>query len=81
MGAKQWIALAEVVLANLVWIGELDVEGWVVATAAACVIGVVIWVFVGPLWLVLAASLYLAFLVCVKLAVDRADRARTTRRR
>jgi hypothetical protein len=77
---QKWIALGEVVLANLAWIGELDIEGWLVATATAVAIGVVIWIFVGPLWLVLAASLYLALLVVVKLAVDRHDRARAASR-
>ena len=80
MGAKQWVALAEIVLANLAWIGELDIEGWVVATAAMCAVGAAIWIFVGPLWLLIATSLYLALLVGIKLAVDRADRARGRRR-
>jgi hypothetical protein len=80
MGAKQWVALAEVVLANLAWIGELDIEGWVVATAAMCAIGAAIWIFVGPVWLLIATSLYLVLLVGIKLAVDRADRARGVRR-
>jgi hypothetical protein len=77
---QKWIALAEVVLANLAWIGELDIEGWLVATAAAAAVGAAIWIFAGPGWLVLAASLYLALLVVVKLAVDRHDRARAARR-
>jgi hypothetical protein len=81
MGVKQWIALAEVALANLAWISELDIEGWVVATAAMCAVGAVIWIFAGATWLVIAASLYLLLLVGVKLAVDRADRARSARRR
>ena len=81
MGAKQWIALAEIVLANLAWIAELDIEGWVVATAAMCAVGAVIWIFVGPMWLVIATTLYLVLLVGVKLAVDRADRARAAKRR
>jgi hypothetical protein len=81
MGFKQWIALAEVALANLAWIAELDIEGWLVATAAMCAVGAVIWIFAGPMWLVIAASLYLLLLVGVKLAVDRADRARSARRR
>jgi hypothetical protein len=80
MGAKQWVALAEVVLANLAWIGELDIEGWVVATAAMCAIGAAIWIFVGPVWLLIATSLYLVLLVGIKLAVDRADRTRGVRR-
>jgi len=80
VGAKQWVALAEIVLANLAWIGELDIEGWVVATAAMCAVGAAIWIFVGPLWLLIATSLYLALLVGIKLAVDRADRARGRRR-
>lgn len=73
---QKWIALAEVVLANLAWIEELDIEGWLVATAAAVAVGAAIWIFAGPLWLLLAASLYLALLVGVKLAVGRRDRAR-----
>jgi hypothetical protein len=81
MGAKQWIALAEIVLGNLAWIAELDIEGWVVATAAMCVVGAVIWIFAGPMWLVIATTLYLVLLVGVKLAVDRADRARAAKRR
>ena len=72
----KWIALAEVVLANLAWISELDIEGWLVATAAAIAIGVVIWIFAGPLWLLLAASLYMGLLILVKLGVTRHDRAR-----
>jgi hypothetical protein len=71
---QKWIALAEVVLANLAWIGDLDIEGWLVATAAAVAVGAAIWIFAGLGWLVLAASLYLALLVAVKLAVDRHDR-------
>lgn len=78
---QKWIALAEVVLGNLAWISELDIEGWVVATAAVCAIGAAIWLFAGPGWLVLAASLYLALLVTVKLLVDRQDRARRTAER
>lgn len=81
MGAKQWIALAEIVLGNLAWIAELDIEGWVVATAAMCAVGAVIWIFAGPMWLVIATTLYLVLLVGVKLAVDRADRARAAKRR
>jgi hypothetical protein len=81
MGAKQWIALAEIALANLAWISDLDIEGWVVATAAMCAVGAAIWIFVGPVWLVIATSLYLVLLVSVKLVVDRADRARAGRRR
>jgi hypothetical protein len=78
---QKWIALAEVVLANLAWIAELDIEGWLVATAAAVAIGAVIWLLVGPMWLVIAASLYLALLVTVKLVVDRHDRRAARRQR
>jgi hypothetical protein len=79
VGLKQWIAVAEVVLANLVWISELDIEGWLVATLAVCAVGAVIWIFAGPVWLLVAASLYLLALVMVKLAVDKADRAERAR--
>jgi hypothetical protein len=70
---QKWIALAEIVLANLVWIGDLDIEGWLVATAAAVAIGAVIWIFAGLVWLVVATSLYLALLVTIKLVVDHRD--------
>jgi hypothetical protein len=78
---QKWIALAEVVLANLAWLGDLDIEGWLVATAAAVAIGVAIWIFAGLTWLVIAASLYLALLVTVKLLVDRRDRRADRRQR
>jgi hypothetical protein len=78
---QKWIALAEVVLANLAWIGELDIEGWLVATGAAVAVGAALWIFVGPMWLVVAASLYLALLVSVKLLVDRHDRRQDRRLR
>jgi hypothetical protein len=81
MGVKQWVSLAEIVLANLAWIGELDIEGWVIATAAVVAIGAALWIFIGPLWLLVAATLYLALLVTVKLLVDRHDRASSARRR
>jgi hypothetical protein len=71
---QKWIALAEIVLANLAWIGDLDIEGWLVATAAAVAIGAVIWIFAGLVWLVVATSLYLALLVTIKLVVDHRDR-------
>jgi hypothetical protein len=73
---QKWIALAEVVLGNLAWISELDIEGWLVATAAAGAVGAGIWIFVGPGWLLLAATLYLGLLVAVKLLVARHDQMR-----
>jgi hypothetical protein len=73
---QKWIALAEVVLGNLAWISELDIEGWLVATAAAGAIGVGIWIFVGPGWLLLAATLYLGLLIAVKVLVARNDQKR-----
>jgi hypothetical protein len=81
VGFKQWLAVAEIALANLAWISDLDIEGWLVATLAACAVGAVIWIFAGPVWLVVAASLYLVLLVGVKLAVDRADRRANSERR
>jgi hypothetical protein len=81
VGFKQWLAIAEVALANLAWISDLDIEGWLVATLAACAVGAVIWIFAGPVWLVVAASLYLVLLVGVKVAVDRADRRANAERR
>jgi hypothetical protein len=81
VGFKQWLAIAEIALANLAWISDLDIEGWLVATLAACAVGAVIWIFAGPVWLVVAASLYLVLLVGVKLAVDRADRRAAAARR
>lgn len=59
------------VLANLAWIEELDIEGWLLATAAVVGAGAAMWFFVGPLWLVLGASLYLVLLVTVKVLSDR----------
>ncbi len=59
------------VLANLAWIEELDIEGWLLATAAVVAGGAVAWFFVGPIWLVVGASLYLALLVTVKVLADR----------
>jgi len=32
---QKWIALGEFVLANLAWIDELDLEGWLIGTAVA----------------------------------------------
>jgi hypothetical protein len=68
---QKWIALAEVVLANLAWIDELDLEGWLLAMGAAVAIGAAIWLLIGPWWLVLATSLYLALLVVVKILANR----------
>ena len=68
---EKWIALAEVVLANLAWIDELDIEGWLYAMGAAVAIGATIWLLVGALWLVVATSLYLALLVSVRFLTHR----------
>jgi hypothetical protein len=68
---QKWIALGEVVLANLAWIEELDLEGWLVATALAVAAGAALWWFVGTVWLVVAASLYLGLLVAVKIVANR----------
>ena len=68
---EKWIALAEVVLANLAWIDELDIEGWLYAMGAAVAIGATIWLLVGALWLVVATSLYLALLVGVRFLTHR----------
>jgi hypothetical protein len=76
---QKWIALAEVVLANLAWIDELDIEGWLVGTALAVTAGAAIWFFIGPWWLIGAATGYLILLVGVKIAVDRRDRRRGDR--
>jgi hypothetical protein len=73
---QKWITLAEVVLANLAWIDELDIEGWLVGTALAVGAGAALWYFVGPWWLLAAASGYLVLLAGVKIAVDRHDRRR-----
>ena len=81
MGFKQWFAIAEIALANLAWISDLDIEGWLVATLAACAVGAVIWIFAGPVWLVVATSLYLVLLVGVRLAVDRTERRAAAERR
>jgi membrane protein implicated in regulation of membrane protease activity len=66
------------VLANLAWIDELDVEGWVIVTAGVVGLGVALYVLAGPLWLVVAASLYLALLVAVKLATSQRRRRSTS---
>jgi hypothetical protein len=71
---SKWIALAEVILANLAWIEELDVEGWVVATALAVAAGAALWYFVGTTWLLVAASLYLGLLIVVKMLANRGRR-------
>jgi hypothetical protein len=73
---QKWISLAEVILANLTWIDELDIEGWLLATIVAIAAGAAIWIFVGAFWLLLAASLYLGLLVAVRIAVVRAERRR-----
>lgn len=77
---QKWISLAEVILANLAWIDDLDIEGWLLATVVAIGIGAAIWLLAGPFWMVLATSLYLGFLVIVKVAVVRADRRRSRAR-
>jgi hypothetical protein len=64
------------VLGNLAWINELDLEGWLIATAAAVGAGIAIWIFAGPVWLLVAASLYLALLVAVRLTFGR-DRSKS----
>jgi hypothetical protein len=71
---QKWIALAEVVLANLAWFDELDIEGWVVATALVVAAGAALWLFFGSWWLLAAASGYFVLLVAVKIAVERHDR-------
>jgi hypothetical protein len=71
---QKWIALAEIVLANLAWIDELDIEGWFIATVLAVAAGAAIWLLVGPWWLVAAASGYLLLLVGVRLTVGRQRR-------
>lgn len=71
---QKWIALAEVVLANLAWIDELDIEGWFVATVLAVAAGVAIWLLVSLWWLVAAASGYLLLLAGTKFLVDRRRR-------
>lgn len=68
---QKWIALAEVVLANLAWIDELDLEGWFIATVLAVAAGVAIWLLIGPWWLLAAASGYLLLLVAVRLTLGR----------
>lgn len=73
---QKWIALAEVVLANLAWLDELDLEGWFVATVLALAAGAAIWLLIGPWWMVAAASGYLLLLAGVKLLVERGRRAR-----
>lgn len=71
---QKWIALVEIVLANLSWIDELDLEGWFVATVVAVAAGVAIWLLAGPWWLVAAASGYLLLLAGTKFLVDRRRR-------
>jgi hypothetical protein len=78
---QKWISLAEVLLANLSWISELDIEGWLLLTILVIVAGVAIWLFFGAFWLLLAASLYLGLLLSVRLLVARADRRRRASRR
>jgi len=68
---QKWIALGEFVLANLAWIDELDLEGWLIGTAVAAGAGAALWIFVGPWWLVLASSLYLCLLVAVRVLTHR----------
>ncbi len=75
---QKWISLAEVVLANLAWLDDLELEGWLIATAVAVAAGAAIWVFVGPWWLLVAATGYLLLLVGVRIAVRRSDRRRTS---
>ena len=74
---QKWIALAEVVLANLAWIDELDLEGWFIATVLAIAAGVAIWLLIGPWWLLAAASGYLLLLVAVRLTLGRRRREGT----
>ncbi|MFN8185996.1 MAG: hypothetical protein U0R69_02840 [Gaiellales bacterium] len=71
MGWKQWVALAEIVLANLAWLDELDLEGWMVATGLAIGAGVAVWIFLGPVWLLVGATAYLALLLVVKVVANR----------
>ena len=68
---KGWIGLVEIVLANLAWLDELDLEGWLVATAVAVGAGIAAWVFLGPVWLLVAASAYLVLLLGVKVLANR----------
>ena len=58
-------------MANLAWIDALDIEGWLLAMGVAVAIGAAIWLFVGAVWLVVAASLYLALLVAVRFLANR----------
>jgi hypothetical protein len=60
-----------VVLANLTWVDELDIEGFVLVTLAVAVGVAVVWIFVGVMWLLIAASLYLALLVTVRYLTHR----------
>jgi hypothetical protein len=78
---QKWISLAEVVLANLAWIDELDIEGWLLVTILVAAAGVAIWLLFGVFWLLLAASLYLGLLVAVRVLVVRAERRRRSSRR
>jgi hypothetical protein len=59
------------VLANLAWFDELDIEGWLIATVVVVAIGAAIWIFAGPVWLLVGASLYLTLLVGVKILANR----------
>jgi hypothetical protein len=71
VGVKQWVALAEILLASLAWLEELDLEGVALGTALALGAAGAIWWFAGATWLVVAASLYLCLLVAVKLVANR----------
>lgn len=71
MGWKPWVAIAEVVIANLAWLDELDVEGWMVAMALAIGAALAAWFFLGPIWMLAGASAYLALLVGAKLLANR----------
>lgn len=68
---KGWVAIAEIVLANLAWLDELDLEGWMVATGIAIAAAVAAWIFLGPVWVLVGASAYLALLVGVKVVANR----------
>jgi hypothetical protein len=71
VGVKQWVALAEVLLGNLAWIDALDLEGFLVATALAIGAAAAIWIFAGPVWLLVAGSLYIGLLVGVRFVANR----------
>lgn len=71
MGWKQWTAIAEVVLGNLAWIDALDLEGFLLALGLSAAAAGALWYFAGTTWLVVAASLYVALLVAVRIVANR----------